>query len=273
MKLFILLLVSSIGFSNHVNAQVITGTYGAEPPIYGGVSVLHNAYWSLVNNPANMVLNHVVIGSLFSERHFNMPELGLNAIAFQAPVKHLFLGAMIAQYGQSPFTQSRLGISAATKLSTKYSIGIHLSYLITTIKEYGSKAVPLTSIGFQGKLNSHLTIGVCISNPIIQHLTNNKSDDINGTIKVGLGYEVNPNVMILSQMNQDGYGIHYCGGLKYTYQPGANFGIGIGSSPFYYSFGTQLKWHAISMEFSSTIHEILGFTPHVGINYQLTGKQ
>jgi hypothetical protein len=56
-------------------------------------------------------------------------------------------------------------------------------------------------------------------------------------------------------------------GVHYQLHEKVSLSIGAATNPLYYTFGTSLKWKRLQMDFATSIHEVLGITPHLGLSF------
>jgi hypothetical protein len=55
------------------------------------------------------------------------------------------------------------------------------------------------------------------------------------------------------------------GGINYSFHPNFDLSLGYANNPNYLTFGFNAKIKQMDLAFAASIHEILGFTPHIGL--------
>lgn len=248
------------------HAQPLTGVFGAEARMLGGVSSTLNNLWSITNNPAGMSeVKHFQVG-LYSEQWYAQPELKTGSMAALLPFKHVSVGAAVSYYGFAAFNQQRYTFSISKPLGKVLSLGVQGQYLGTFIQDYGSAGNWAVGMGLWAKPLKQLSLGLFIFNPTRSTYGQHTTERIPTYTNLGCTYEVSDKVKLLFEAQQHlEQRLQWRSGLRYQVIDLFALALGVSSTPTVYSFGVELKVKNMQLGLASTIHEVLGYSPHLGL--------
>jgi hypothetical protein len=263
--LFILLFSLSSAFA--VNGNV---PEGGRSSALGGASVALSDFWSLQNNQAGLAFyNHLSAGAYFENR-FMVEELSLKSGGVVLPVKSGVFGLKLSYFGYSMYNESKFGLAYARKLSEKIAVGVQLDYLLTAFgNDYGKKGIVTFEVGILSRINEHLSLGAHIFNPVNVRIADYANERLPAIIRIGATYAFDKNLMVVAEVEKDT-----------EFDPMAKFGIeyriieeiyvrgGIATNPGLYSFGFGLNLKNLKLDFSSSMHQVMGFSPQISMIYQ-----
>lgn len=258
----VLLLYGEILFS-----QGITGPTGAEAWMMGGASAAMQNVWAADNNPAAITgIKNSQLG-VYSEQRFNQSNNKLANITGVIPTKYLSVGAHVNYYGYSVFNQQKLGLSLGKELSRQFALGVQMSYIATNIQDYGNSGAFVTSLGIHTQLMDKVKIGVILFNLTQAKFAENLEEKIPSYGRIGLVYDISRKVLVQAEADQIlNQKLIMRGGLSYKIHEVISLAIGACSNPAYYTFGTAIRIKSLKMDIASSFHEVLGFTPHLGVS-------
>ncbi|MDQ3193176.1 MAG: hypothetical protein M3Q58_16450 [Bacteroidota bacterium] len=242
---------------------------GARSAAMGNSSVAISDLWSVHHNQAGLAGLDKMQAGIYYENRFLIPELSLKGLALAMPVKNGVFGLSVSQFGFALYNESKVGLSYAQKLGEKVSAGVQLDYLNTFIAEgYGNKGMITGEAGVQAELAPGLTIGAHIFNPFRVKLATHNNERIPTIMRLGLNYEISNKVLICAETLKDtDHKPVFRAGLEYNVIEQLYLRAGISSNPGMHTFGFGLNLKHFKIDFASSIHSVLGYSPMVSINY------
>ncbi len=262
--LFLLLMLSSIHLYGHKNVPE-----GARSAAMGTASVALADFWSLQNNQAGLAFFNTPAAGAYFENRFMVKELSLKTAGAVLPVNSGTFGVKLSYFGYSQYNESKIGLAYARKFSDFFAAGLQLNYLVTTIgDDYGSKGVATFEAGLMSKVNPYLTIGAHVFNPINAKLVDYADERIPAIFRLGAAYSFDNNILLTVEAEKET-----------NIDPALKFGIeyriidevfvrgGISTNPGEYAFGFGLNLNRIIVDFSSSVHHVLGYSPQISMIY------
>ena len=245
-------------------------------------SVTLNDFWSVHNNQAGLAyFEHIAVG-FYYENRFMVKELGLRAGAFVLPTKSGVFGLNYNYFGYTKYNEQKIGLAYARSFGEYFSMGLQLDYLSTRIAEdYGSKNTFTFELGIRTKLSESFVIAAHVYNPIGVKIEDEYNERIPTIFKLGLSYKLSDKLLLAIETEKDlVYKPLIRGGIEYEIVEQAIVRIGYSTLPSttgsqnfsissLYAFGFGLNLNRLKIDFSSTIHQTLGWSPQFSISYQL----
>ena len=244
-------------------------------------SVTLNDFWSVHNNQAGMAAyNNIAVG-LYYENRFMLKELSLRAGAFVLPTKSGVFGLTYNYFGYTSYNEQKIGLAYARAFGEYFSMGLQLDYLSTRIaEEYGSSNNFTFELGIRSKISEGFVLAAHVFNPIGVKIEDEYNERVPTIFKLGLSYELSDNLLFTLETEKDlNYKPLIRGGLEYKIVEQAIVRIGYSTLPAttgsqnfsissLYAFGFGLNLKKLQIEFSSTIHQTLGWSPQISIQYK-----
>jgi hypothetical protein len=256
-----------------VNAQGIIGPTGAKAWMLGGSSAASGDVWSAANNPGAVTQVKNLQAGLYTEQRFNESNLRLTNLSVVVPTKYVHIAGTINYYGYSAFNQQRLGLSVSKKLNAIFSLGIQLNYVSTFIEGYGQAGNTALGGGVYIKPLSKLSLGFTIFNPTQNTYGKYTTDKIPSYGRLGCAYDVSDKITLNMETDQRlDNRLIWRGGVYYKIHESFHLAMGAATNPVYYTFGTSLHMKKIKLDIASSFHEVLGFTPHIGVSLPVAKK-
>jgi len=242
---------------------------GGRSAAMAGASVALTDFWSLQNNQAGLAYYNHLSAGFYYENRFLTKELSLKSGGFVLPTNSGNFGLNLTYFGYSKYNESKVGISYARAFGKVLAIGLQLDYLHTSIAEdYGKKGLVTFELGLLSKINEHLTLGAHIFNPIGAKLAEYEDERIPAILKVGAAYSFDSNILISVEAEKDTeHDPILKFGLEYRIIEKIFVRGGVSSNPGTYSFGFGLNLDKLKIDFSSTIHQTLGYSPQISVYY------
>lgn len=242
---------------------------GGRSAAMGNASVALADFWSLQNNQAGLAFYNQPAAGVYFENRFLVKELSLNSGGVVLPVNSGVFGVKFAYFGYDLYNESKVGLAYARKFGENFAAGLQLDYLLTSIgDDYGKKGVVTFEAGIQSKINQNLTIGAHVFNPIHAKLNEYSDERIPAVLRVGAAYSFDKNLMLTVEAEKET-----------DFDPALRFGIeyriidevfvrgGLSSNPGQYTFGFGLNLNRLKIDFASSVHHVLGYSPQISLIY------
>ncbi len=258
-------------FSITLHAQNIPSNLGSEESAMGGTGVASNSFWSNANNQASLGFNKDWGVGFYYENRFLLKEMSLNALSVVIPSKRGSFSANISYFGYSQYNEKKVGLAYGMPLGKRFAIGVQMDYLNTSIgRDYGSAGAFTFEIGLMAKISDELSLGAHLFNPIQAKLNANSDERIPPLMKLGLQWKLDKNFTAAVEAQSDiQHPLIIRGGLEYRIMNILYTRIGISNNPTIFSFGVGLQMKSFRLDFSSSMHQVLGYSPQLSLIYQL----
>lgn len=265
---FIGTFVLSFLFFNFTDAQYWTAC-GGRASSMGNASVALSDPWSVNNNPAGMAFVKRASAGLYTENHYFLKELSNQAAAFTQPTRSGVFGSCVNYSGTSVFNTMSAGLAYARLFGNQLAAGIKLDILRTSLSEgYGTRTCGTFEAGMQLLLTNKLFLGVHIFNPLHTRLSKNGDEKIPSIMRTGLSYSYSGALSITTEIKKNSENpMEFLTGLEYKFSGKGFIRLGFSTAPLIYSFGVGYVIRQLSIDISSTYHEILGFSPQASLQY------
>lgn len=247
---------------------------GARGAAMGNAAICFDDINSAFANQAGLAFVNDVSFSAYGERRF-MAE-GLNSYLFAAALpfdKIGTFGLAINYFGFSDYNEQKIGLNYARKLAKNFSLGVQLDYLGTRIPNYGVAHAVTVELGILAKLNEKVSLGAHVYNPVNAKI--GPDDRLPTLFSLGLSYEPSKKVFLSAQLDKDIYNHPFVGRFGLEYRPIDAFYIRAGVSAAALaqaSFGIGVNLDQLKIDFASSYHQVLGFTPAFSLSYSIQKK-
>lgn len=266
LSLLLLSLIRVSGFATGENWPV-----GGRSAGMSNASVALYDLWSIGQNQAGLAMLKDISAGIYYENRFGLKNLGFKAGAFALPTKSGTLGVSVANYGYSQYNENKIGIAYAKSFGERFSAGIQLDYLSTSIGEnYGNASTLAAEIGLRYQVNSKITIGTHVFNPTRAKLASYNDERAPTIFKLGLLYTFSNKLIVAIESEKDiQYNPVVKAGIEYHPISSLYFRTGISTYPVQNSFGFGIAVSNFNIDFATTYHRTLGFTPQVSLVYHI----
>ena len=247
---------------------------GARGAAIGNAAICFDDINSAFANQAGLAFVNDVSFSAYGERRF-MAE-GLNSYLFAAALpfdKIGTFGLALNYFGFSDYNEQKIGLNYARKLAKNFSLGVQLDYLGTRIPNYGVAHAVTVELGILAKLNEKVRLGAHVYNPVNAKI--GPDDRLPTLFSLGLSYEPSKKVFLSAQLDKDIYNHPFIGRFGLEYRPIDAFYIRAGVSAAALaqaSFGIGVNLQQLRIDFATSYHQVLGFTPAFSLSYSLQKK-
>lgn len=237
-------------------------------------SVTLNDFWAIHHNQAGLTGISNFSAGIYYENRFGIKNLGLKAGAVVIPTKSGVFGLSITHFGYSQYNESKIGLAYAKAFGEKFSAGVQLDYLSTHIAEnYGNASAIAGEIGLRYQMNKSLCIAGHIFNLNRAKIADYNDERIPTTVRLGLSYTFSEKIIITAESEKDiQYNPVIKAGLEYHPIKELFFRTGISTNPMLNAFGFGLEFKNFKLDFATSYHQTLGFTPQFSIIFSTSRK-
>jgi hypothetical protein len=246
---------------------------GARSAGMANASVTLYDLWSVHHNQAGLGWLEEFSAGAFYESKFLLNELSVKGGAIAYPTKSGTFGVSIMSFGYSLYSEGKYGLAYGRKLGENVSAGVQVNYLTTRIaNDYGNASALSVEAGVQARLSKKLAIGMHLYNPNRAKITDYNNEKIPTVMRLGLDYKFSNKVFTTVEAQKDiDHPAQLKVGIEYHIVEQLYLRAGISSNPFLNTFGFGLKLQKFQVDFATSIHSTLGFTPQMSLTYGIKG--
>lgn len=249
----------------HTNQPV-----GARALSMGGVSLLPADFWSVFNNQAGLASQtNWILGFAYDSYLGLDKNLSLKSVGFLVPTNSGTFGLSLSYYGYSAYNEQKIGFAYGKSLGKIFSVGLQIDYLSLSIgNDYGNAQAITFEIGILANLNDDFQIAAHIYNPFMVKLGEVNPEITPAIFKLAAAYKVETDILILAEYEQSVYehGIFKIG-MEYHLIEKFFVRGGLATNPNLFSFGVGFNFNGFNIDFGSSYHQTLGFSPKFGMYY------
>jgi len=249
------------------------------PPAVGARAVglghayqgIRGDYWSLYHNPAGISGVKKISAGAYVVRRFNVKELTSGSAGLVLPFlegDHT-LGLDFTTFGFSAYRENRIGLTYATTLMEKVSIGVKLNYANLAIPTYGSESSLYVDVGVNTQISSQLSLGFTATNVNRAKLGQDPAAEALPTVvTAGLAYQPSDRVMLVADVQKDvDHPLSVRGGIEYYLNDFVIARVGVSNEPVSWQAGLGLVKDAMQIDFAFGYTDRLGYSPHISLSY------
>lgn len=267
--IFFFCIICSFAMAGNDNFPV-----GARSAGLAHASVTLNDNWSVHHNQGALAFVTEIGGGLYYENRFLIKEMGLNAASVVLPTKTGTFGLVYHSFGFSQYRESKFGLSFGKKLGEKLGLGIGINYNGIRIGDvYGSSFAITAEIGFRYEVNDQLILGAHIYNLNRAKLANYNNEYIPSIFRFGAQYNFSKKLFSTIESSLDlEHSLIFKAGIEYRVVDLLALRVGISTNPLFNSFGFGFYLNNFQLDVAASYHQVLGFSPQVGLNFNLNKK-
>jgi len=248
---------------------------GAKSAAMANASVTNRDIWCAFNNQAGLAEIRNFTAGVIYENKFLLKELGTKAGVFAIPVNTGTFALSFSQFGFSLYNENKAGLAYAMALGKNFNAGIQIDYLLTQLAEnYGRKGLFTFELGLQAKLSEKMFMGAQIFNPLNIKLTDYVEERIPSYIRFGITYIFSPalNVIAEAEKNINNKPIIKMG-IEYEMIKNIYIRTGIANNPSVFSFGFGVNLKNLKIDFGTSRHNTLGYSPALSLLYSFGNEK
>ena len=267
-QLVLIALLSATIFSYAGNSSY---TIGARASALGGASVALGDVWSANNNQAGLAFVEGVSAGTFFENRFLLKELSLKSLAVAVPVGKGSFGVSVNSFGFNLYNENKFGLGYGMALTKNFAVGVQIDYLqnnITAETIQTTDGALTAELGVIAKFENGLSGGFHIFNPIGARFMDS-NNDVPTIFRIGLAHQFSKEVLASVEVEKDiDFEEAVKIGLEYLITEKIYIRGGISTNPFLSSLGVGYQSDRLKIDFASSVHTVLGYTPHISLSYQ-----
>jgi len=245
---------------------------GARSAGVANASVCFSDVWSAFNNQAGLPGVKKITGVVYFENRFGLSELGIKSFALAVPTGESATLALSGTYfGYSLYNEKKIGLGFGKSFGDKIKAGVQLDYLSTVIAEdYGTRAALTGEAGIIAQPLQNFFLGFHIYNPTQAKIADYADERIPVVMRLGAMYKFSEKVLISveDEKEVDAENVVKVGVEYWIAEPLYVRG-GFATNPALSSFGFGLKFGQFMLDAAASFHQVLGFTPHVSLHYEV----
>jgi len=242
---------------------------GAENAGMSNATITYSSLWATFHNQAALAgCDRFGIGISYHNA-FLVEEMGTSSLSAVLPFANGVFGLSIRQFGYSKYSENKIGLAYAMKLSPKIFVGVQLSYLLTHIENvYGNHHAVLGELGIVTLPFRNFKIGAHIFNPTHTRLDDYDDERLPSIISFGGGYYWKEKLVIASQVEKDLENkMSFSAGVEYYLTENFCLRTGISTNPAFNSFGISYKTSNLVFSLAFSRHYALGYSPSTAIDF------
>ena len=248
-----------------------TTAVGARSVSMAGISSVQEDVWAVANNPAGLGgYSHLSLATS-AEQRFLMKELGYYAVATTIPSGKGCMGIFAMFSGYKSFIDQKLSFSYGRLFGDRVLCGTSLVYIY---QKAGGETRPIHQVSYELgtiiNLSKKVKLAFATFNPFQLYYKSQTYATLPSIFKLGLSVEYSPSLFIYTECEKDlDFSPILKIGTEYIYRDIFFIRGGIRIFPASYSFGAGFTYDRIILEFSSSYHQYLGFTPLLSLQYNV----
>jgi hypothetical protein len=253
-----------ICFSQNLSSQEINGARAAA---LNGTAVTLDDVWGNFHNQAGLASVESFSAGAFFQNRFSVNELSDRGVALATPLGAGTIGLALRSFGYSAFSDNRVGLAYALRLTKQFSAGVQLNYHSLRIAEgFGSQNAVSIEVGTRYAMNEKLILAAHIANPNRAKLASFNDERRPTTLRAGVTYVFSEKVALLSEFRLvSDQRVSVRGGVEYNATEQFALRIGAGTFPNSMAFGLGYAFKQWRADFASSWHSTLGFSPQVSL--------
>jgi hypothetical protein len=261
---FILLLQAMPALSSNDNYP-----FGGRAAGMGNAAVTLYDFWAVSHNQAGLASVKRPAAGVYFENRYQVKELSLGAGAFVLPVSSGVFGASFTYFGFELYNETKVGLAYARHFGERFSAGIQLNYHYTGIGEdYGNEGNLTVEMGIIYRITSHLSLGAHLFNPGQAKIGDYADERIPTIFRTGLAWTFSEKVMLVAETEKNiNDPAMFRAGVEYRIIAPLYLRGGIGTHPASNSFGFGLVLGNLNIDFATSFHYVLGYSPQLSFIY------
>jgi hypothetical protein len=264
-KKYYLLISVLISFS----AQAFDyNNYAAKNAAMGNTGVTNKDINASFTNQAGLgFVNKMQFGIGFQQK-FMLNDLRQITAAFLLPTKTGTFSANAVYFGFADFNQTKVGLGFGKKLSEKTSIGIQLDYLQQHISNEVNQSAYTFELGMLTQVSKKVSLGIHTFNPYPLN-RNLFQTQLPSIASIGLGWKTSKAVTVNAELSSSLTSIqpNFKAGLEYNLIKKFYLRGGFQTQPSLYCFGFGYHFNTFKIDFSNSVHAVLGHTSQLNLTY------
>lgn len=228
-------------------------------------------FWNLYHNPAGIAGIDQMTAGAYVVRRFNLKELTSGSAGLVLPFLEgdHSMGLDFSTFGFAAYRENKIGLSYATTLLEKASIGVKLNYASLSIPNYGSESSLYVDVGVNSSISPQLSIGFSATNVNRAKLGQDPAAEALPTVvTLGLAYQASDRTLLVADIQKDiDHPVSIRGGIEYGLNDYVIARVGVSTEPVSWQAGLGLVKDAMRIDFAFGYTDRLGYSPHISLSY------
>jgi hypothetical protein len=253
-------------------AQLPYQLIGARTAGMGGAASAHPDVWATQNNIGALAGVQEISFSAGVQTRFNLPELSTSALAFAMPTPAGVAGGSVSRYGFGPYhlTEATVGFAHQIRL---VSIGAGAGFVQSATSGFGSRLVPLLSLGGTAELLPKLRLGAYVYNITQSKLNVETGEYLPTLLRAGLQWTLNTQVLLVAETEKDvDFPARFKGGIQYLLRSSLALRTGISTHPINVHGGLGLYPGNFRFDYALEHHGHIGLMHHLSFGWLIRKK-
>ncbi|RYY62939.1 MAG: hypothetical protein EOO05_00860 [Chitinophagaceae bacterium] len=249
--------------------------FAAGMPAYftwGSYNQRQNDAFCFSSNTAALARCSTLAAGLSAERPYGITSLARFHLAAIIPARSGSVGVQAAYFSAMPYRETVVSLAYGRKLGSVVDLGVQAAMARTSVPAYAARSYFTASAGLILHLTSQVSSGWNVSVPrqgggIAQALLPSPR------YSMGIAYDASVLWSAAMEISRDA-GSGFVAGTGFIYRPHRliciRMGFTTGGPPVWFGIGYELKM--IRLDITASVHDRLGFSPAIGLQYQTDGK-
>lgn len=232
--------------------------------------------WSIQNNQAGIALIDKTSFGIYYENLYFVDGLGKESAAVVYPANFGVLGLSFNYFGNSLYSDIKVGLAYARSFGPYFRIGLQLDYLQLTLGEnYGKQSNFTFELGIQSDVTETLTIGASVFNPIMVSLAEYDEENIPAVFRFGLGWQVSKDFLVTidAEKSTNYAPVILRAGVEYGIREKFFMRCGFTTYQEIFTMGFGIELKSFRFNLSAVMHQSLGFSLQSGLIFQIGKKK
>jgi len=203
------------------------------------------------------------------QRRFAIAGLN-NFIAGTAlPTKAGTFGLALNYFGNTAYSEQKIGLGYGRKLFDKLALGAQFDFINFQSELFGNQPNVTFEIGLMAEVTKQFFVGAHVFSPVQIEIV--EDEYIPSVIKGGFKYIASEYLNIVAEVEKDiQFPARFKAGIDYELADNLYVRAGVQTQPVLLTFGAGFNWQeTLLINFASTFHQDLGFTPSIGVSTNL----
>lgn len=248
---------------------------GARSLAMGGASVTLTDVWGFNNNPGALAYLNTTEAGAFYGNQYALQEFQVQGLALAHPIKVGVLSLGGTYSGSRVYQDLKFGGGYSMKLSELLYAGVQLNYHQLNLgSNYGNKQSLTGELGMLAFITEQWRVGFSVMNFGRTKLSGYQDDRWSSVMRLGTSYSFSKKVITSFEMEKDlDRPLVAKAGAEYFVVDALCLrgGVATGEAQFFFGLGYQQKW--LRLDVGSGYHQILGWSPFIGIAYAKQAKE
>lgn len=239
----------------------------------GMTSVCSRDVWALNGNAAGLsYLNGWHFG-LYYENLWMIKETAFKSAGIAKSIEGIgCFGLSINQFGGSTYSENKFGIAYARDFGPYLQMGLLLDWLMLRWGDaYPTQNRLSFELGIQSQVTEKLRLGASLFNPIQRKMGTLNHDALPVVFRLGVSYQCVETFVLQAEAEYDSSreGISLRSGFEYVLFNRFSLRAGAQHNPNLISFGLGYEIRGIKVDVAAQMHQALGASIQIGLNYEL----